>query len=58
MRVLFRSNSQILEIFDVIDCVFYVGFEVLTAVSTKMAVSIIRAMSATRRPDDGGSKDL
>jgi hypothetical protein len=28
----------------------YVGFEVLTAVSTKMAMS--------HRPDDGGSKDL
>jgi hypothetical protein len=29
-----------------------VGFEVLTAVSTKIAVSCLH------RPDDGGSKDL
>jgi hypothetical protein len=35
----------------------FVGFEVLTAVITKMTASIIRAMS-TDRPDDGGSKDL
>jgi hypothetical protein len=33
----------------------HVGFEVLTAVSTKMFVFWV---AATHRPDDGGSKDL
>jgi hypothetical protein len=42
--------------------IYEVGFEVLTAVSTKMVFfwvvapcSLVEAMS---RPDDGGSKDL
>jgi hypothetical protein len=42
-----------------------VGFEVLTAVSTKMAVfwvvapcSLVEVYQAINRPDDGGSKDL
>jgi hypothetical protein len=33
-----------------------VGFEVLTAVSTKTAVFWV--VAPTHRPDDGGSKDL
>jgi hypothetical protein len=37
-----------------------VGFEVLTAVSTKMAVFwvVVLAASIIRAIDDGGSKDL
>jgi hypothetical protein len=37
-----------------------VGFEVLTAVSTKMAVFWVVApcSQGDHRPDDGGSKDL
>jgi hypothetical protein len=37
-----------------------VGFEVLTAVSMKMAVFCVVAPCSRReyRPDDGGSKDL
>jgi hypothetical protein len=35
-----------------------VGFEVLTAVSTKMAVFWVVAPCSLNRPDDGGSKDL
>jgi hypothetical protein len=37
---------------------FYVGFEVLTAVSMKMAVFWVVAPCSANRPDDGGSKDL
>jgi hypothetical protein len=37
---------------------FIVGFEVLTAVSTKMAVFWVVAPMSTHRPDDGGSKNL
>jgi hypothetical protein len=38
-----------------------VGFEVLTAVCTKMAifwVVVPCSLAMTHRPDDGGSKDL
>jgi hypothetical protein len=35
-----------------------VGFEVLTAVSMKIAVFWVVAPSSPHRPDDGGSKDL
>jgi hypothetical protein len=43
---------------------FHVGFELLTAVSTKMAVFWVVAPCSLvevyqpHRPDDGGSKDL
>jgi hypothetical protein len=38
---------------------YKVGFEVLTAVSTKMAVFwVVAPGSPGDRPDDGGSKDL
>jgi hypothetical protein len=37
---------------------FSVGFEVLTAVSMKIAVFWVVASCSRDRPDDGGSKDL
>jgi hypothetical protein len=46
------------------NCTYYVGFEVFTAVSMKMAVFWIVAPCSLvelyqgNRPDDGGSKDL
>jgi hypothetical protein len=39
------------------DRIVSVGFEVLTAVSTKMTVFWVVA-PCSHRPDDGGSKDL